>query len=133
VIKKINKIKKIIYIITTDIKSFFYIIPIKIQALVISCDEFLYVRIIEICCQFIELVFNIFFASSLLPMRVRANSLYFLDIPPIRIYMKNRKEDKPILQQNEACLFGDSKVEEKKGQKKMNEEKRKKKVRRERG
>jgi hypothetical protein len=51
-----NKIRKIyIYIITADIKSFFYIIPIKIQALTI----FLYACILEICCQFTEPVFNL--------------------------------------------------------------------------
>jgi hypothetical protein len=49
---------KIFYIITTDLKSFFYIIPMKIQTLVVSCDEFVYACIIEICCQSSELVFN---------------------------------------------------------------------------
>jgi hypothetical protein len=49
------KIKKII---TADLKSFFYVIPMKIQSLVISCDEFLYACIVEICCHSIESVFN---------------------------------------------------------------------------
>jgi hypothetical protein len=46
-----------LYIITTDLKSFFYIISMKIQALV-SCDEFLYACNVEICRQSIEPVFN---------------------------------------------------------------------------
>ena len=44
--------------ITTDIKSFFYKIPMKIQAFAVSCDEFLYACIIEICHQSIESVFS---------------------------------------------------------------------------
>jgi hypothetical protein len=57
VIKKyINKM--LFYIITTDIKTFFYITPLEIQALVVLCDEFLFACIAEICCQFSEPVFN---------------------------------------------------------------------------
>jgi hypothetical protein len=52
-LKKINEEnkKKIFYIITTELKPFFYIIPMKIQAPVVSCDEFLYACIVEICRQ----------------------------------------------------------------------------------
>jgi hypothetical protein len=46
------------YNITTDLKSFFYIIRMKIQAPVASCDEFPYPCIMEICRQSIESVFN---------------------------------------------------------------------------
>lgn len=40
--------KQDLYIITT-IVNIFYIIPTKIQALVLLCDEFLYYCIVEIC------------------------------------------------------------------------------------
>jgi hypothetical protein len=53
-----NEIKKLVsYIITVDLKSFFYIIPMKIQALV-SCDEFQYACVLEICRQSAELGFK---------------------------------------------------------------------------
>jgi hypothetical protein len=39
--KLVNKIKKLFYIITIGPESFFYIIPMKIQALVVLSDEFL--------------------------------------------------------------------------------------------
>jgi hypothetical protein len=40
------------------IKSFLYLIPKKIQALVILCDEFLDACIVEICRQSIKLVLH---------------------------------------------------------------------------
>jgi hypothetical protein len=46
------------YIIITGLKSFFCIILMKIQALVISCDKFLYVCIEEICLWSIGPVFD---------------------------------------------------------------------------
>jgi hypothetical protein len=42
----------------TGIALPFYIIPMKVQAFVISCDVFLYVCIVEICRQSTEPVFN---------------------------------------------------------------------------
>jgi hypothetical protein len=62
-----NKIKKF-YAITRDLRSFFYIISMKIQALVVSCDKFLCACIIEVCHQSIEAVSV--FTSALLPMTV---------------------------------------------------------------
>jgi hypothetical protein len=44
--------------VITDLKSFFYIVPMKIQALVTSCDEFLYACSTEIRYQSTEPVFN---------------------------------------------------------------------------
>lgn len=40
------------------LNHFFYIISFKILALAISCEEFLYACITDICCQSIEPVFN---------------------------------------------------------------------------
>jgi hypothetical protein len=79
-----SKIKNYFYIITTDLKSFFYITPMKMQAPVISYDEFLYACIVEICCQSTEPVFNrllhFFIATNAL---LHANGLYFLNNPHI--------------------------------------------------
>jgi hypothetical protein len=61
VIKKNKWIKlktNLFYIITADIKSFFYVIPMKVQSLVISCNKFLYGCIVQICRQSTEPVFN---------------------------------------------------------------------------
>jgi hypothetical protein len=55
--------------ITTDLKSFFYIIPNKIQTFVVPCDEFLYACIVEIWRQSVEPLLIVFFRSSL-QMRV---------------------------------------------------------------
>jgi hypothetical protein len=46
------------YIIASDLKSFFCLIPMKIQALVLWCDEFLHTCIVEIFRQSIEPVFD---------------------------------------------------------------------------
>jgi hypothetical protein len=56
-LKKLMKLKKIFHIVITNLKSFFCIFPTKIQALV-SCDEFLYACIVEICRQSTEPVFD---------------------------------------------------------------------------
>jgi hypothetical protein len=58
VIKKIMNKINFFYIITTDLRSFFYIIAVKIQALIVLCDKFLYACIVEICRQFTEPVFQ---------------------------------------------------------------------------
>jgi hypothetical protein len=50
---------------------FIYIIPKKIQTLV-SCDEFLYACVVELCRQSTELVFN---TSSLLHHRTYARTV----------------------------------------------------------
>jgi hypothetical protein len=39
--KCINE-KNLFYIITADLKSFFYVIPMKIHALITLCDKFLH-------------------------------------------------------------------------------------------
>jgi hypothetical protein len=46
------------YIMTTDLKSFSYIIPMMVQVLVMLCAEFLHAYIVEICHQSIEPIFN---------------------------------------------------------------------------
>jgi hypothetical protein len=58
-----------LYIITRDLKSFFYIIPMKIQALGVSCDGFLYTCIVEIYRQSTEQSLIVSFTSSSLRMR----------------------------------------------------------------
>jgi hypothetical protein len=54
-----NNMKRNIFnVINKNLKSFFFIILMKIQAFVVSCDEFLYACIVEICCQSTESAFN---------------------------------------------------------------------------
>jgi hypothetical protein len=54
----VQKVKMVWSLKNYFTSSFFYIISMKIQALVILCDEFLYTCIVEICRQSVEPVFN---------------------------------------------------------------------------